>query len=363
MISDFENLIQNFALLPRVTKEPTYLEICKYPSNRFEEICSRLLCFYFSPLAEHGLGDLFLTSLIQILNVSDKINFNPNDIKVVSEDNAEGKRVDILIYSSQFVIGIENKVTASLYNPLDIYKNRIDKYSPNNRYYIVLSLRKIQNKNEKAWMKKNGFLNITYKNLFEAITPNIISREDDSNRKYIVYLKDFIKTLNNMTGENILSKELSDFFYENSDKVEELIKRYNEFQNIILNIQNQRITTIKNEMESETAHNWWVWEKYLLGAALVNRSGMKIGIEACYEEVKNDALGIFQIYIVTWSLNEWNFYDSALIDNFYTTEMKVNKSSQKCSMLLKTILASEEDTILPSLKKYFFDLKNLISKT
>ena len=194
MVSNFEQLINEFGLLPKVTKEPTYLEICKYPGNRFEEICSRLLCFYFSPSAEHGLGDLFLTSLIKMLNISDKINFNPNDITVVSEDNAEGKRVDILVYSDQFVIGIENKVTASLYNPLDIYKKRIDKYSTNNRHYIVLSLRKVENKNEKAWMKKNGFINITYKSLFEVITPNIISCENDTNRKYIVYLKDFIKT-------------------------------------------------------------------------------------------------------------------------------------------------------------------------
>lgn len=354
---EFDQLIQEFNSLPKVIREPTYLELCKYPYSRFEEICSRLLCFYFSPLEAHGLGDLFLRSLTEILKIPDDVVLNHNDIKVVSEENADGKRLDILIYSDKFTIGIENKINAPLYNPLDVYKNRIDKYSTNNKYCIVLSLRRIDNIEEKKWMELNGFVNYTYKQLFNAVSPKIITHEGDTNNKYVLYLKDFIKTLNNMTGQNILNHELSDFFYDNSNKIEELIDLYNQFQNEIISIQKQTISDVKNSIENETSYVWWLWEGWLLGTEVFNNNRVRIGLEAYYDGIKDDALGIFQIQIVTWSLNDWNIYEKYLLQRF--PDDKVEKTSHKCSILLDTIGKNDEVQIMSALKKHFSYLMDL----
>lgn len=141
---DINKILKDFEELPKVVKETTYLEICKYPGNRFEEICSRLLAFYLNPNNEHKLKDLFIVSLLQLVSKKE-ISFDSKKVIVISEDNAEGKRLDLLIYSSnQFVIGIENKITAGLYNPLETYQKRIKEYSSNNKFNILLSLNKIK---------------------------------------------------------------------------------------------------------------------------------------------------------------------------------------------------------------------------
>jgi len=360
MIEEFGRIIDEFDLLPKVNKESTFLEICKYPYNRFEEICSRILCFYFAPLNEHGLGDLLLRSLMEALKISNKLEYVNDDIVVISEDNADGKKVDILIYSDKFVIGIENKITANLYNPLEIYKNRINLYSKNNIYYVVLSLRKIVNKDEIERMQEHGFVNITYKMLFDILSPQILTQEGDFNDKYILYLKDFMKTLNNMTGKNVLNKELSDFFFKNTNSIEKLVSLYNDFQNEILVQQKQRITSIKERIQNETQDkNWWLWEGWLLVVTKSNNLNIKIGLEAYYDAIDGDSLGAFYFQIATWSLNDWNAYEKKLMEIF--PQCKIEKTSKKCSITLGKISNDDEKLIIETLKNHY-SLLNILTQ-
>ncbi|KGN92485.1 hypothetical protein HR15_02355 [Porphyromonas gulae] len=59
----FEEILELFAQLPKEDREPTFIEICRYPYNRQEEICSRILRFFLDPNAEHKLYDLWLSAL------------------------------------------------------------------------------------------------------------------------------------------------------------------------------------------------------------------------------------------------------------------------------------------------------------
>lgn len=40
-LEKFEKLLAEFNQIPKVIPQITYLDICKYPGSRFEEICSR----------------------------------------------------------------------------------------------------------------------------------------------------------------------------------------------------------------------------------------------------------------------------------------------------------------------------------
>ena len=42
----FQAIVRDFSKIPKINTEPTWLEICRYPYSRFEEICSRILAFY-----------------------------------------------------------------------------------------------------------------------------------------------------------------------------------------------------------------------------------------------------------------------------------------------------------------------------
>jgi len=344
-------LLEQFEAIPKVDLSPTYLGICKYPYSRFEEICSRLLCFYFTPANVHGLGDIFLQSLLDVLKVNDKSLLDYKYLKVISEENAEGKRIDILIHSDKFVLGIENKITADLYNPLYVYKNQIELYSKEKIFKVVLSLRKITNRTERQLMDDHGFVNITYRQLFDSVLEKTTAINNKQQNKYLLFLNDFIKTIHNMTGLNVLSKELSDYFYDNTEKINELVSTYEIFKKEILRQQNLRILDIREKIQVKTSTDWWLWEDYILYATKQNANGARIGLEGYYESIKGDAVGLFDLHIVTWSIKDWNVFEKDLLQRF--PFKSIEKSSGKCSVLIEEIRNDDEHFILEALAKYY----------
>ena len=277
-LTETTELLNEFDNLPKTIRQPTYLEICRYPRRRFEEICSRLLCFYIAPKNEHGLNDLFLKSLLELLT-KENLSFKDEHVKVISEENAEGKRLDILIHSPTFVIGIENKITAGLYNPLETYKNRIALYGTENIFRVVLSLRKIVDKNELATLQANDFIRLTYFELFEVIKRKIGAYLNQANSKYVTFLTDFIQTLENMSGQNILNEKLADYFFDNSHRIDELNTLYQKYKMRTHELQAARIAELREKIGELTKDTrWWAWEGTGLGFNQFNPNKPVIGI-------------------------------------------------------------------------------------
>ena len=63
-----EKLLIQFSQYKPTDRKPTWMEICSFPQQRFEEICSRILKFFLKPDNPHGLKDLFIRSLEQCLS-------------------------------------------------------------------------------------------------------------------------------------------------------------------------------------------------------------------------------------------------------------------------------------------------------
>ena len=354
-IDEIDKLLKEFDTLPKTIKQSTYLELCKYPYNRFEEICSRLLCFYLSPTKEHGFKDLFLRSLLEILNPTKEIQYRFDSIKIIPEENAEGKRLDILIQSDAFVIGIENKITAGLYNPLDIYKNRIALYHEN-IFCILLSLKPISSKDELNLLKANNFKNLTYSEFFGRIKYNLGNYINECNSKYLIFLTDFIQTIENMNGQNILNPLLSNFFYDNSERIENLIDLFNEYNRRTTTIINERITCILENISEITKVTWSLWEGFYLYYKF-NGNKPAIGIEAYFESSKENVLDKFIITITTWTLKDWNYYEKIILTKFPTK--KLEKDDNRAVLYMDTISNNDEGLILKTLETiydYLFDL-------
>jgi hypothetical protein len=350
-IEKIDEILKEFDDLPKTIKQPTYLELCRYPFNRFEEICSRLLCYYLSPTREHGFKDLFLRSLLEVLQPFNEINYRFDTVNIISEENANGKRLDILIQvDNNFVIGIENKISAPLYNPLDIYKTRIDLYS-GQKFCVVLTLQPISNRDELAVLMKNGFVNLTYSDYFRRVKLNLGNYINDGNSKYLIFMTDFIQTIENMNGQNVLNPQLSDFFYDNSGRIESVIELFNEYNRRIETIQNTRIAALKEKISVVTNVNWDDWEGWDLVYATFNKSKPKIGIEASFKSTKGNALGKFNIYITTWNLQDWNYYEKSILTTFPTK--KLEKVDSRAKLHIETILDNDEDLILRTLSTIY----------
>ena len=67
VVENFKTLLEDFSKVHIPKIEKTFMGICQYPRSRFEEICSRILAFYFNPNEEHGFRDLWFRALNQCI--------------------------------------------------------------------------------------------------------------------------------------------------------------------------------------------------------------------------------------------------------------------------------------------------------
>lgn len=356
----YNDLIREFDKLPKTVIESTYLELCKYPGHRFEDICSRLLCFYFDPTNEHGFHDLFLKSLLQVIPKDSEVSYKNNQIEVINELNSEGKRLDILIKSPDMIIGIENKILASVYNPLDIYSKQVDLYGKINVFKIVLSVKKITKSEERKFIADNNFIIVSYTDFITKIKQNIGNYISQGSQKYLAFIYDFIQTIENMTGNTYDNNELSHFFSSNTEKIENLIDLYNKYQQRVLKIQTDRISELELLIKSRTDNKWWVYDKWDLGynSFNLNTNKPKIGLESSYEHFNNNPLGRFRIYITTWDIKDFVPYEDALIKLFPNNFLDKTRGN-RVFLHMDVIDGDDENLILEKLTEYYNLLLNI----
>lgn len=106
-IKKIEQLLSDFESVPDLPhKDPTFLEICEFPHR--EVICSNILCFFFNSNGEHNLKDLFVRSLLELIDGKESSNLNYDCRKEVP--TTENKRINLVITSGDTGIVIENKI-------------------------------------------------------------------------------------------------------------------------------------------------------------------------------------------------------------------------------------------------------------
>ncbi|WP_075556248.1 PD-(D/E)XK nuclease family protein [Parabacteroides timonensis] len=358
-IDKFSTIIRDFAQLPKKEISPTFMEICKYPYNRFEEICSRVLQFYFNPKAEHGFKALWLVSLLDAIKQTQVYQITDN-VNVVTEENANGKRIDLTIISDKFVIGIENKTTADVYNPLNEYTRHIqDAYKDKIQILLVLSIKPITCISAKRTLKVNGFISLTYKELFESVYQNLGNYITNSNQKYLTYMLDFMKTIDNMDNSNTNIE--NDFFFKNKEEIEELIGRFNRYKENILSYQKEQISILEQRISDVTGRKWWVWQGWDLGISF-NDEEHRIGIESSYEATKDDPCAKFHIYITTWKMKDWFPYKDNVLKHFPEYIFLDEYNDGRSYLHLPIIEGNDQDKIIEALKKTFETMKMITSK-
>lgn len=346
-ITEMQQLLGEFKKLPKFQHKPTYLEICKYPGSRFEEICSRLLAFYFNPKEPHGFGNLFINSLLECSR-DEKLNSHSlQDVHVVTEDYANGKRIDLLIYNSSFAVGIENKIYAPLKNDLNSYKAKIDSYSDNN-LKILLSINPIGKKEKIAIkIKESGFINITYSDFLTNVKSKLGEIAFHADQTYFTYLIDFIKTINKMTGENSPLKEHHNYFDKNFKLIDNMLESFQRYKEDLLNKQKETLHRIKERIEEESKKTWW-----LLGCDDFNISDDKgrIGLEGWFLNKDKITFEEFEIFITFWDMDSsnWQRYETEFLKSFpgKTFEVIHENRSRKRMKIHQLIKYNEDDLMI-----------------
>lgn len=279
----------------QIEDNETFLDLCHYTGERFEEICSRVLAFFLNPNKKHGFKNLWFRALCQTINDKAKIIVADEDndtsqIEIKTEDPTKyaditNKRIDIMLKTPTLVIGIENKINAQLYNDLGQYKTHInEKYKDiKNKVFVVLTARTL-NQDDSTKAKENKFIVIYYDKLFKNVTSSLDEYVSKGDPKYQHFMLDFIQTVKNRA--NIMEvTEMDKFFAANNAKIKELTEKYEQWKNkrwvTYLEKSRTHNDDLRTQIKKDTkAGNWWM-----------TGDGRTIGINVI-EDAKNGLLRV-----------------------------------------------------------------------
>jgi len=248
-------LLDEFEQIPKIkSSNPTLIEIAGFP--HYENVCSNILAYYFETQNPHGLSNLLLKSLVDCLSDIELYEiFETVDVRR-EEPTANRKRLDIIIETEDLVIGIENKIYAALYNDLDNYSAHLNKVyaSKKNILKVVLSL-----SSTFSGVHPSGFVNITYHTFIQSIKKNIGSYVINGDSKAIIFLLDFMNTIENLTKPETMNTETLEFFNNNQEAINNLLEERNKLQQYIANKVNQLKGLISPQPSSVTQ---WIYKKH-----------------------------------------------------------------------------------------------------
>lgn len=220
-------------------KPKTFLGIAKQP--HYENVMSNIYAFYFDSNEVHKVKDLFIKSLLELINASslakeNKVFDSFLNYEIITEYvTVNQKRIDVLLQNNEQAIIIENKVYHALNNDLDEYYNEI---KVGNKMGIVLSLHPISD------IKHERFISLTHLQLVTKIMQNLGSYILNANDKYLVYLKDFCQNITNLSHP-IMEKENIEFYYKNQQEINQLVTLKFKLREHILN----QVVTAGNRLD------------------------------------------------------------------------------------------------------------------
>ena len=250
MINNYEKVLDDFKSLhiQTVAIEPTFLDISGFP--HYENVCSNILQFFFQTNEAHGMGDLFIQALLKTVGENISNTILVNDV-VREQPTPSGKRLDIVITTDDYVVGIENKIYAVLTNDLADYSSYLQSILTGRKLKrIVLSLYPIAT--------YSGFVNITYKELFKSLDSLMGNYWQGSNRKFMDYLNDFMQNIRRLEGAPSMNSDEIKFINDNILDLENLYSTLNNMKKEL----RQRVQDLgKLMVYDEQKCKQWFWRE------------------------------------------------------------------------------------------------------
>ena len=357
-IKAFEKLLDDFQKVYDPNKpvyEPSYLEICSYPGQRFEEISSRLIRFFIDVNGPHQFRTLFIDALFECYKskYNDSLQSfgrTSNLIAKTEVKTSNGNRMDIVVYADDFIICIENKIGAPRGNPFDDYFNYIDSQKNGRKtYYILLSMEEDNN-----CVGPNGcFKPVFYREFIEILKLKLGDYLINCNRKYLSMLADWLQCLEKKGGlvSNISPAE-REFFQKYDEKIATLIKRQSEFIDEKRKDDAIRIANIKNFLSA----NWEIYDGTdLLFKFMDGNPEYEIGIESWFENN-----GSYRIKITNWKKKIWEKYDGILKSHF-THILEENINGVRHNLFVKEMKNQPDEKIAEELENVWNVMNDIVN--
>lgn len=236
MTTDYEYLIEQFLKISQSDNDSTFLEISGYP--HYENVCSNILAFYLDPSREHNLSDLVLSSLLALSSAGKSCDVS--HVNVEREVASDHGRIDLVVTTDNHIVAIENKIFHMVNNPFDDYIKKIEQISEGKEcVYVLLTLR------EESTPNPTRFQCITYPQLFGKIKEKIGLYIQGSNNKYLLYLTDFMTSLENLISGSTMNKEVISFFARHEEATRQFIDDFKQVEREL----RAKIDNIRNNID------------------------------------------------------------------------------------------------------------------
>lgn len=188
-------------------RKRTLFDISGFPHD--ELVISAWYAYFFRADEDHGIGNLFISALLSIINEKRQPSFSLHEFQVETEVTTHtGKRIDILIKGAgrdegKYII-IENKIYHWLHNDLEDYWNYC--VAPeSDKCGIILSLNRMPVPDSVS----SRYINVRHTDLMESVQSIMQGRPD-----IFKYLPDFTTAINNLYKDYNMDNEVI-FYYEN----------------------------------------------------------------------------------------------------------------------------------------------------
>jgi hypothetical protein len=260
-----DNFLSGLENLPSpANQQPTFMEIGGYPHH--ENICSNILRFYLIPTNEHGFGRLLLDSLLALID-RELINDDRN-IEVLREMcTSENNRIDLVIISDNYIIGIENKIRAGVDNPFCDYAKHLNSLHQDSSkvYKILLSVHP-----EKELSKLRCFTSISYTSFLHEVEENFALYSHNVSNEHLIFLKDFIRTMKNLQNQSIVDQQWLTYLKDRDDDIKVLLSETSIFRkDMRMKLEQIEQLIIKSEISSHFTERWFWTDPTFFGDVLV----------------------------------------------------------------------------------------------
>lgn len=189
----------------------------------FENPTSDLLAFFLDPDAEHGFGNVVLSALLECLPDQQQPGLEERYLirsPVREWMTSQQQRIDLVLESERWVLAIEHKIYHDLSNDFVHYSEDVSLRLPgqDNRQVLCAVLSP-----EGLVPHSTGWLGIKYAD-FLARLRGAVRRlyEQHSESKWLLFLREFIIHLENMTVTDTLTDAQEQYVLENLGNIEAL---------------------------------------------------------------------------------------------------------------------------------------------
>jgi hypothetical protein len=246
-MEEIQGFLKDYTLLETKEVELNFFQIAGFP--HYENVSSNILTFFLN-------NNLVLKSFLNCVPLDYD---SSNDFVEYIEREVEtgnNKRIDILVSTNKYIIGIENKIYSWLYNPIDEYYSFLSKLSKKEgKAFILIVLSK--NKVEASTKYKN----ILHKEFSVEIKKCYSELLNNLGHRYFLLLTEYIANMDSLKGVYYMNNEFAKIakIDGNLKKISQIMAEGQRLRNDLIAIAVRIIKDLHDDNKAFT--NTWVWKE------------------------------------------------------------------------------------------------------